>query len=184
MQIHKVAPQFKSIKEIQKSRDKIVSAQEFKAVKDEMADEFTHVKKHLSLYKYENNLAEYMVDEMTRLVSRGESESFNSLSDEARKTLSDFIEKIKSVPTQYFEAKPQRAVEFYEFIGAVVPKEASDKIKQLLRDNGIEVIEYSSSEERASKIDEFTRDKGIQFMRNNVGDVYSFITPNGTFDNT
>lgn len=177
----KVAPQFKSIKDIQKSRDKIVSAEEFKAVKDEMADEFTHVTKTLEpFYKYESNIAEYMVDEMARLVSRGESESFNSLSDEARKTLSDFIEKIKSVPTQYFEAKPQRAVEFDEFTGAVVPKEASDKIKQLLRDNGLEVIEYSSSEERASKIDEFTRDRGIQFMRTNVGDVYGFVTPDGT----
>lgn len=177
----KVAPQFKSIKDIQKSRDKIVSAEEFKAVKDEMADEFTHVTKTLEpFYKYESNVAEYMVDEMARLVSRGESESFNSLSDEARKTLSDFIEKIKSVPTQYFEAKPQRAVDFDEFTGAVVPKEASDKIKQLLRDNGLEVIEYSSSEERASKIDEFTRDKGIQFMRTNVGDVYGFVTPDGT----
>ncbi|MFT3994394.1 MAG: hypothetical protein QM660_08805 [Dysgonomonas sp.] len=177
----KVAPQFKSIRDIQKSRDKIVSAEKFKAVKDEMADEFTHVTKTLEpFYKYESNLAEYMVDEMARLVSRGESESFNQLSDEARKTLSDFIEKIKSVPTQYFEAKPQRAVEFDEFTGAAVPKEASDKIKQLLLDNGLEVIEYSSSEERASKINEFTRDKGIQFMRTNVGDVYGFVTPDGT----
>lgn len=57
----------------------------------------------------------------------------------ARATLDEFL----SVPTNYFESKPARAVRFNEFAGAVVPEGTPESLVQALRSHGIEVEKYA-----------------------------------------
>ena len=45
------------------------------------------------------------------------------------------------MPTEYFEAKPQRGVKLGEFSGAVVPMDTSDEIIELLKNSGLSQIE-------------------------------------------
>lgn len=49
-------------------------------------------------------------------------------------------------PTEYFEAKPQRAVGFDEVLAAVVPDNASAKLTEALEQNGVSVIPYKAGD--------------------------------------
>ena len=51
-------------------------------------------------------------------------------------------EVLRDAPTEYFEAKPQRAVKLEEFAGAIIPKKASPKVKELADKYGWEVKTY------------------------------------------
>jgi hypothetical protein len=59
------------------------------------------------------------------------------LLDEAR----DYLSYLRDMPTEYFEAKPQRGVKLGEFSGAVVPMDTSDEIIELLKNSGLTQIE-------------------------------------------
>lgn len=68
---------------------------------------------------------------------------------------SESIKALRNASTDYFEAKPQRAVKLSEFRAAVVPKGVSQEVKDVLTKNGIEVVEYNKKTEGA-------RDAAIQ----------------------
>jgi hypothetical protein len=51
-------------------------------------------------------------------------------------------EVLREAPTEYFEAKPQRAVKLEEFAGAIIPKKANPKVKELADKYGWEVKTY------------------------------------------
>ena len=52
------------------------------------------------------------------------------------------------MPTEYFEAKPQRAVELGEFAGAVVPKGIIKEVEPRLKNLGVrEIVPFNPEEE-------------------------------------
>lgn len=59
------------------------------------------------------------------------------------------VSDIANMPTEYFEAKPRRAVGFDEVASAVIPDNASAELKQNLTDKGIRFIEYESGNEES-----------------------------------
>jgi len=65
-----------------------------------------------------------------------------SLSDEAIDALVSFANGLKHGPTEYFEAKPMRAVMIHEVAGAVVPKGTSKDLIRRLKEKGLDVREY------------------------------------------
>lgn len=71
--------------------------------------------------------------------------------------LMELAKDIGESPTEYFEAKPERAIMLNEFAGAVIPKDASDNIRSILKKNGIEIIEYDSGKDgdREEKVKNF-----------------------------
>ncbi|MBQ0917430.1 hypothetical protein KBW71_03175 [Hydrogenophaga aromaticivorans] len=71
------------------------------------------------------------------------------------------IKALRNASTDYFEAKPQRAVKLSEFRAAVIPKGISQEVKDVLAKNGIEVVEYNKKAEGA-------RDAAIQKTANRV----------------
>ena len=65
--------------------------------------------------------------------------------DTAQKAL-DLVSDIKKMPTEYFEAKPQRAVYFSEILGAVVPDNVDQDIKEGLAKERIKTLEYKAGD--------------------------------------
>lgn len=53
------------------------------------------------------------------------------------------IDALRQSPTNYFEAKPQRAVKLSEFRGAVVPKGLPAAARDVLERAGVQVVEYN-----------------------------------------
>lgn len=56
------------------------------------------------------------------------------------------IDAIRNSATNYFEAKPQRAVKLSEFRGAVVPKGTGQEVLDVLAANGVEVLSYNKKD--------------------------------------
>ncbi|MBR6049622.1 MAG: hypothetical protein IKP68_00250, partial [Clostridia bacterium] len=62
------------------------------------------------------------------------------------------VKDISEMPTEYFEAKPRRAVMLNEIATAVIPSNASLELKDALDRNGVKYVEYEpgNEEERRS----------------------------------
>lgn len=65
--------------------------------------------------------------------------------DTAQKVL-DLVSDIKKMPTEYFEAKPQRAVYFSEVLAAVVPDDVDQDIKDGLSKERVKTLEYKAGD--------------------------------------
>ena len=66
----------------------------------------------------------------------------------------DDLDNLKNLPTDYFEAKPQRAVGLDEVKAIVIPNNMNQELKQQLIDRGLNVVEYDANKEgdRQAKI--------------------------------
>ena len=82
--------------------------------------------------------------------------------DTAGKVL-QLYEDISNMPTGYFEAKPQRAVGFDEVLAAVIPNNASAKVKAALENAGVRMIEYAAGDEK-SRLDAVNSVENARFQ--------------------
>jgi len=151
-----VTPKFKNLTEIKGSRDKILSESDFTPIKEKFNDAYFDLTKRLK----EVNPS---FDADNAILDIAETRNYSILDDyykEAPKNLkadiSAYLNSLKSMPTGYFEIKPQRAVDIGEFRGAIVPKDLSPQAKGILDNAGIkDIYEYATPEERASLFNKF-----------------------------
>lgn len=73
---------------------------------------------------------------------RRESQGWANYSPDVTEELISLVNDIRAMPTQYFEAKPQRAVSFDEVAAFVIPRNADTKVKQELLNRGYSIAEY------------------------------------------
>ena len=85
---------------------------------------------------------------------------FKNVPNYLKEEISDFANEVMSTPTQYFESKPQRAVELGEFTGAVVPKGTRKEVVDVLRKNGVTVNYYEQG--KTNKENEDNRRDAIE----------------------
>ena len=75
-------------------------------------------------------------------------EGYNISLDTA-KQLQTLYRDAAGLPTEYFEAKPRRAVGFDEVKAAILPDNVSDSVRGQLEKLGVPVIEYTANDEDA-----------------------------------
>jgi hypothetical protein len=164
-----IAKKFKSIADIKANESRI------KALADEMV---TPLKEKLgesinALYPYYkgdyfnvfNSSTEAVFEFSTKKLT---SENFKKILNEynfdvnripveiLQEVIND-LNSLKDIPTDYFEAKPQRAVGLDEIKAMVIPNDTDATLKQELTDYGFYVIEYDPNIEgdRQNKINQF-----------------------------
>jgi hypothetical protein len=71
------------------------------------------------------------------------------ISPETAKRLQTLYRDAAQLPTEYFEAKPRRAVGFDEVKAAILPDNVSDSVRGQLEKLGVPVIEYAANDEDA-----------------------------------
>ena len=71
------------------------------------------------------------------------------ISLETAKRLQTLYRDAAQLPTEYFEAKPRRAVGFDEVKAAILPDNVSDSVRGQLEKLGVPVIEYAANDEDA-----------------------------------
>lgn len=69
------------------------------------------------------------------------------ISNVTAKQIQELYRSAAALPTEYFEAKPQRAVGFNEVLAAVIPDDSSDRLKTALRNAGVNMVEYTAGDE-------------------------------------
>ena len=80
-------------------------------------------------------------------VSKAFSKEGYTISRETAKQIVALYKTIANIPTGYFEAKPQRAVEFDEVRAAIVPDSASAALLDSLKEKGVTVYEYKAGDD-------------------------------------
>lgn len=146
-----VTPQFKSIAEIKANESKLITNSEMESIKEDIDSDLNNLSvtaKNFGGYSYDSY--ETALNEIAGLKKITPAKAKEILSDYGFKNVPDilidksieFLEKLKNAPTEYFEAKPQRAVGLNEVQAIVVPNDIDADLKQQLLDNGLNVIEY------------------------------------------
>jgi hypothetical protein len=146
----KYTPQFKTLKQIQASKDKLVDSKTFDKIKEEINDEFSGISDDLShYYKYDTGFG--FMDTITGLLRDAADTSierelqeygFENVPAEMVERLKGFQGALKDMPTEYFESKMLKQMDLGEFKVAVIPNNASDMTKQILEKKGIEYTTY------------------------------------------
>ena len=166
---------FKSFKEIQASRDQVVSQaqeQEGKKSTDVVLDAYREaVLQFYTERDWRGQIDTWAgndaaMEALARAGKIGDSPvairaalakmGFKSVDAESLRLARQAIDALRNAATDYFEAKPQRAVGLNEFKGAVVPKGTSAEAMAVLEKNGIEIEVHGKAEG--------AREKAIQKM--------------------
>ena len=143
------AKEFRSLRDIKDARDRIVTEADMQAFKDDTDDAFGVLAEELkSFYQGDRNqfgFLDVVVGMLSDFARRGESAAndygFENVSDEAKQKIVNFLANLRQAPTEYFEAKIQRAVSIDEFEGAIVEPETPQDIRDLLEGAGLRVVE-------------------------------------------
>ncbi len=96
-----------------------------------------------------------------------ESKGWANYSDYVVDDLVELVRDIRSMPTGYFEAKPQRAVGFDEIAAVVAPDNLSEETTQKLADLGLNVVSYEHGNEE-SRTDALNSLDGFKFSNRNT----------------
>ena len=168
----KVVPVKKKVSDIRKQQGRLVSKEEFEAVKESYDKELWALKDELEPFarKYDSNSfveADMQVN-MIGNVLTGEDvgmRAFKSKYPEAPTELVGkvlkFRDKLKDMPTEYFETKFRRPVDLSEFRIALVPEDISPQARKILQDKGLRVETYAKGEKQ----------EAMKRLLNDEGDV-------------
>ncbi len=155
------AEEIKSIKEIKNRKWQLVSNEEMQKTKDESQDKLLESLDELKpYYKYQSDSFGYYDDASSAIAegSRGLKEAFD-LDSNGEKIVSDLISYLRSLPTEYFETKIQRAVGIEEFSAAVVPRGTRKDAVDFLRSQGLTIRFYKKGDQadRMSAVKSFKK---------------------------
>lgn len=154
----KFTPQFKSIAQIRKAKGRLIDKAAFETVKKEIDTEFFAVAEAMGTNLNLDTVTAILEDAPRMGLERAAKEYSVELTDDAKKLSVEFMNKLRDLPTEYFEAKLLREVQLGEFAGAVVPDDVDPKVIEALKEQGITDIrtyENGNPGDRAAKIGEF-----------------------------
>ncbi len=124
-------------------------------------------------YKWENTFDGYS-DASQVLMGMFEGKSFSTLCREhdfkniagMKKRAESIVKEIQALPVKYFEAKPQRAVQFNEVAGAIVPNGTPKATIDYLKGQGITVRRYNPANEgeRHAKTEKLAKQLNLYFQ--------------------
>ena len=168
----KFTPKFTTLNQIKKARDRIVSKEDFDAIKEDMNERFDEIAEKLDggngidvggarfeeAFTYgKSNPIEYLRNEYGL-----------EISEDFAQDILNFAYELKEMPTEYFEAKFERPVYLNEFAGAIVPSNLSQDLKDALQNEGLLISEYNNEEDReqATKnaLEAFNKTRRVLFM--------------------
>ena len=144
-----VAPKLTSIKQIQDRRGQIVGEDQMTMVKEGFNSRLDNLYDSLSTkWNSDGEPSHSDFAEGIANAAKGDMSDFKGLNQTDKKELQGFFDELASAPTNYFEIKPQRAVDINEFYGAAVPEGTSKTVIDDLRSQGLEVELYKPEQRK------------------------------------
>lgn len=140
-------PQLKSMKQITDRRGQIVGADEMTMVKEGFDSRLDNLYEDLKgNWAFDSEPSYSDFSEGLEAAARGDMSDFKGLSAEQKNEMSGFFDELANAPTNYFEIKPQRAVDIGEFFGAAVPFGTSKEVIDGLKAKGLKIQKYKPDE--------------------------------------
>ena len=150
---------FRSLSDIQRNRDRITDTDTVNSINKEIDDLLADFRNSVVDYYKWGGSFEKFDDAMRALADTAKGNptkdklrtalnknGFNAseVPDKVLETGVNALVQLRRGMTDYFEAKPQRAVHFDEFVGAAVPENVSPEVVSILENNGIRVERYGA----------------------------------------
>lgn len=137
-----VTPKFKSIADIQANKHRIVSKEEFEIAKNTLKKEGDLLANKLGVSTLD------IYDVLWNVVDENTSKAFGYAgikdTQENRMAVDAFLNKLKALPTEYFEGKAKDITQFSNFAGAVVPDNLAKNAYDVLEKSGVKIFTYDS----------------------------------------
>lgn len=169
--------QFRSLDQAKQEGGRLVSKQKMEEAKKENEEHFgrlvSELTPHHGYYKDSKNFGQYdhvagVVQDFLKLKSVDRALAASGykpgdVPEPVKAQIRQFAQELTTMPTEYFEAKPQRAVGLREFRGAAVPHDASPETLEVLRHHGLQVEPYQRGDEEGRKraIQKLTREHDL-----------------------
>jgi|GEM_PF-663089 len=135
-----LAPQFKSIAAIRENKDRLVTREQVEQIREEIQAELFEVMNTTASQLGFNDRV-YFLEEAAKSGIPRAAKAYNLTLDTAQQTrIADFLNKLREMPTEYFEGKLLRAVQVGEFSAAVVPDTIGTEALAYLREQGLKDI--------------------------------------------
>ena len=163
-----LAPKFSSLAQAKKNRDMLLSKEEMESIEKETDELFIRVSDKAKPFRKNVGFIHHfdIASDIYDMSRRGWGDIASLYTnDSVRNDFQKVIDHMKSLPTQYFEYKPQRIVGLNEFVGAVVPTGTKASTQKALRDAGIKVYKYKAgdSESRFEVTKKASEELGIRY---------------------
>ena len=155
-----------------KSRLQNVNDEEYNQIRNNLYKRFQEIAQSMTKNDNPFAVADIIVDGVAKAETKSglanylktELKGWANYSDMAVDDIWTLVNDIRALPTSYFEAKPQRAVYFNEVYTAVIPDNASQKLKNALKNAGVSYAEYKANNEQ-SRLDVINSLEDIRFSR-------------------
>nr|DAV87268.1 MAG TPA: nuclease [Caudoviricetes sp.] len=142
-----VTPKFKSIADIQANKHRIVSKEEFEIAKNTLKKEGDLLANKLGVSTLD------IYDVLWNVVDENTSKAFGYAgikdTQENRMAVNEFLNKLKALPTEYFEGKAKDITQFSNFAGAVVPDNLAKNAYDVLEKSGVKIFTYDSTDPKS-----------------------------------
>lgn len=158
------AKRFRSLDGVKDESHRLIPGEEFDKLKEKQSDDFVALVTDLDQhhphpgYGGMDRVSEALGDSFKQgksLANELAAHGYKNIPTDKLKKLQEFANRLRTMPTQYFEAKPQRAVGLNEFHAAAVPHDASEETLKILDHHGIKHLERytrGNREERAAAV--------------------------------
>lgn len=175
-----MATRFKSIEDIKKNQSKLINLEneneKLTNLRDRLENDIDNLSEKSGLDWEGMEVASELIADFAsqknldvktfRTLLDNYYQSFKGVSDEDINKIIQDLNELKDIPTDYFEAKPQRSVGLDEVRAIVIPNNIDDKFKKELK-NRFNVIEYDKNipSDRQSKINSL---ENLKFSKTNT----------------
>lgn len=196
-----MAKRFNSIEELKASEGRIDAEADatVKNLTDELGDSIDALKPYWNGYShnaydaiagavFEFSKKKKLTEEGFRKVLKDYAIDENSISSEELQRVIRSLKNLTDIPSDYFEAKPQRAVGLDEIQAIIIPNDTAVGLKQELADRGFHVIEYDPNVkgDRQNKVNQFDE---LKFSLSRIGEdiapianEYNQLLPAGSYE--
>lgn len=184
------AKRYNSISEIKEdsSRLKNLSQKEFETIRDgfgkrlnEIADSITDTKIKNPLIARQSAMSQIVDAINTSRTKSGMLRALQQYNPKATEMtvqdIIDLVNDISNMPTEYFEAKPRRAVGLDEIRAILIPSNASEDLKTALSDYNTVEYKAGNTEDRVSKLNSLS-DLKFSLAVDDVSDSRADIVSN------
>jgi hypothetical protein len=170
------AVQFRDLEQARAAESSLMTREELKPLRQERQNQFDQVVEALAPFdKYQNRNAfdrlDNLSEAMGKIAKRPASATsvlasfdYTGISPQVLSDVKKFALSLRNDPTEYFEAKPQRAVGLNEFKAAIVPESTSQDVVDALRSSGLYVEKYTDNANRIATVERVSGDQGLRFM--------------------
>ncbi len=168
----KGARRFRTMEEMKRHAGRLVTEEDMARAKEDIYKDVHELSEQLSGYHHTGGMrgTDAVLEALGESFKRGrmlhrelQTSGFTNVPPELVRKVYQFGQKLRDMPTEYFEGKPQRIVALNEFKGAAVPHDVHPSVLEALAHHGIhaETYQRGDTESRRKAVERIAQGRNL-----------------------